>query len=153
MFSAYCALLPGIHQQNSYIPTWECLQKPWLLQKSPSPVHWGKTCSLKFTLTLWQSCCFPSCSLRSVFSAPAWFRHTSCSCIICISKSPCSHADSSAGLKLILHDCFLKGKKKGKNLLSPFIFRLWDSFRWSWTHFHINWHLTLISQIWEGNSS
>lgn len=132
------------------------LLQPWLLQKSPSPVHWGKTCSLKFTLTSWQNCCFPSCSLSSVFLALVWFRYTSCSSIICISQSPCSHADSSAGLKLILHDRFLKGKKKKKSekpLLSPFIFRPWHSFRWSWTHFYINWHLSLISLICEGNGS
>lgn len=98
----------------------------WLLQKSPSPEHWGKTCSLKFTLTLWQNCCFPNCSLSSVLLALAWFRHTSCSWIICISQHPCSQADSSAWLKLIFHDSFLKEKKKKKRKKPSFLLLFLD---------------------------
>lgn len=39
VFSAYYALLPEVHQQDSYKLTQECLQKPRFLQKKPSPVH------------------------------------------------------------------------------------------------------------------
>ena len=41
VFSAYYALLPEVHQQDSHLLSQECLQKPWFLQKSPSPVHRG----------------------------------------------------------------------------------------------------------------
>lgn len=60
VFPAYSALLPEMHQQDADVLTQEGLQKPRFLQKSPSPVHRGETSSLRFTLTSWQSCCFPS---------------------------------------------------------------------------------------------
>lgn len=41
VFSAYYALLPEVHQQDSYMLTQGCLQKPRFLQKKPSPVHRG----------------------------------------------------------------------------------------------------------------